>query len=34
VGKDALIEQLRERFGKRAEGNIMSMTRAYDESVL
>lgn len=34
VGKDALVEQLRERFGKRAEGNIMAMTRAYDESVL
>ena len=31
---DSLVEQLRERFGARAEGNIKAMKRAYEEAVI
>ena len=32
VKMDSLVEQLRERFGARAEGNIEAMKRAYNEA--
>jgi pyruvate ferredoxin oxidoreductase gamma subunit len=31
---DSMVEQLQERFGKRAEGNIEAMKRAYKETVM
>jgi 2-oxoacid:acceptor oxidoreductase gamma subunit (pyruvate/2-ketoisovalerate family) len=31
---DSMVEQLKERFGARAEGNIEAMERAYKETVL
>ena len=34
VKMDSLIEQLRERFGNRAEANIEAMKRAYHETTL
>lgn len=34
VKMDSLEEQLRERFGNRAEGNIEAMKRAYGETVI
>lgn len=34
VRMDSLIEQLRERFGGRAEANIEAMKRAYHETVI
>ncbi len=34
VKMDSLIEQLRERFGKRADANIEAMKRAYDETTM
>lgn len=34
VQLESVVEQLRERFGARAEGNIDAMTRAYNETVL
>jgi pyruvate ferredoxin oxidoreductase gamma subunit len=34
VGFDSMIEQLRERFGARAGGNIEAMKRAYSETAL
>jgi len=34
VEKDMLIEKLKERFGRIADGNIRSMCRAYDECVI
>jgi pyruvate ferredoxin oxidoreductase gamma subunit len=34
VKLDSVIEQLRERFGARAEGNIEAMKRAYKETVI
>lgn len=34
VKMDSLIEQLRERFGKRADANIEAMKRAYDETIM
>jgi pyruvate ferredoxin oxidoreductase gamma subunit len=34
VSMDSLVEQLKERFGARAEANIQAMKRAYDETVL
>jgi pyruvate ferredoxin oxidoreductase gamma subunit len=34
VKMDSLIGELRERFGKRADGNIEAMKRAYKETVI
>lgn len=34
VKMDSLIEQLKERFGARAEANIEAMKRAYNETVI
>jgi pyruvate ferredoxin oxidoreductase gamma subunit len=34
IRMDSLIEQLRERFGARAKGNIEAMKRAYEETVI
>ena len=34
VKQDSLIEQLQERFGARASGNIKAMKRAYQETVI
>lgn len=34
VKTDSMIEQLKERFGARAEGNIEAMERAYKETVM
>jgi len=34
VKQDSVIEQLRERFGARASGNIEAMKRAYQETVI
>jgi 2-oxoacid:acceptor oxidoreductase, gamma subunit, pyruvate/2-ketoisovalerate family len=34
VKMDSLVEQLRERFGNRAEGNIEAMKRAYEGIVI
>ena len=34
VKMDSLAEQLKERFGARAEGNIKAMKRAYEETVI
>jgi 2-oxoacid:acceptor oxidoreductase gamma subunit (pyruvate/2-ketoisovalerate family) len=34
VGLDSVIEQLNERFGARAKGNIEAMKRAYKETVI
>ncbi len=34
VKVDSLVEQLQERFGARAEGNIKAMKRAYNEIVM
>jgi len=34
VKADSLVEQLQERFGKRAEGNIEAMRRAYKETAI
>jgi len=34
VKADSVIEQLQERFGSRAKGNIEAMRRAYEETVL
>jgi 2-oxoacid:acceptor oxidoreductase gamma subunit (pyruvate/2-ketoisovalerate family) len=34
VKKDSVVEQLQERFGPRAKGNIEAMKRAYDETVI
>ena len=34
VRMDSLVEQLRERFGARAKGNIEAMKRAYEETVI
>lgn len=34
VNLEALEEQLKERFGKRADSNIEAMTRAYNETVI
>ena len=34
VSRESLIEELKERFGKRADGNIVAMNRAYDEMVV
>jgi pyruvate ferredoxin oxidoreductase gamma subunit len=34
VKADSLIEQLQERFGARAKGNIEAMNRAYQETVI
>ena len=34
VKMDSLVEQLRERFGTRAEANIEAMKRAYNETVI
>lgn len=34
VKMDSLVEQLQERFGARAEGNIEAMKRAYNETVI
>jgi len=34
VKMDSLMEELRERFGKRADGNIEAMKRAYKETVI
>lgn len=34
VKMDSLVEQLRERFGKRADPNIEAMNRAYNETVM
>jgi len=34
VKMDAVVEETRERFGKRADGNIEAMRRAYEETVI
>jgi pyruvate ferredoxin oxidoreductase gamma subunit len=34
VKLDSVVEQLRERFGARAKGNIQAMNRAYKETVI
>ncbi len=34
VKMDSLVEQLRERFGARAAGNVEAMERAYNETVI
>ena len=34
VGVDSVVEQLHERFGARAKGNIEAMKRAYKETVI
>jgi Pyruvate/2-oxoacid:ferredoxin oxidoreductase gamma subunit len=34
VKVDSVIEQLHERFGARAKGNIEAMKRAYKETVI
>ena len=34
VSMDSLVEQLKERFGARAEANIEAMKRAYNETVM
>jgi len=34
VKMDAVVEELRKRFGKRADGNIEAMRRAYEETVM
>ncbi len=34
VSMDSLVEQLQERFGARARGNIEAMKRAYNETVM
>ncbi|MGQ9545879.1 MAG: 2-oxoacid:acceptor oxidoreductase family protein [Dehalococcoidia bacterium] len=34
VQMDSLVDQLRERFGSRAKGNIEAVKRAYDETVV
>ncbi len=34
VGNASMDEELKERFGKRADGNMVAMRRAYDETVV
>ena len=34
VGSASMNEELKERFGKRADGNMVAMKRAYDETVI
>jgi len=34
VRMESLVEQLQERFGARAKGNIEAMKRAYKEAVI
>ena len=34
VGSASMDEELKERFGKRADGNMVAMRRAYDETVI
>jgi len=34
VGNDSMDEELKERFGRRADGNMVAMRRAYDETVV
>ena len=34
VGRDYLVEQLRERFGERSQSNILAVERAYNETAI